>query len=123
MNRGPKPKPFELRVIDGTSAGHAPGPAAEGGLTIPKWLKGIPKRIWEETAPLLPWLGRVDSETLAVWCCLATEFRKDPHGMQAARISQMRTLAAELGMTPSGRTRIGSSSRKPGKDGKTDYFT
>jgi phage terminase small subunit len=123
MNRGPKPKPFELRVIEGTAgADQDPGLPTIGVLTLPKWLKGAARKIWEEHAPLLPWLVRVDSETLATWCVLASEFHRDPHGMLAARISQMRTLAAELGMTPSGRTRIGNS-QTSGKKDKDSYFT
>ena len=70
---------------------------------------------------LLTWLAEADTETLAAWCALAAEFQKDTRSMTAARIGQMRTLAAELGMTPSARTRLGAIPRAPTKK-KSPYF-
>jgi len=71
-------------------------------------VKGSAAKLWAEYEPLLHWLSRADSETFAAWCSLTAEFAKDPERMQSARISQMRVLAAELGMTPSARTRLGA---------------
>src|SRR5687768_12733153 len=119
MIRGSKPKPIELRVIEG-NRGRRPlpagVPAASGKPVKPRWLKGARARLWDEYAPLLPWLARVDSETLAAWCCLAAEFSAAPDRMLSARISQMRTLAAELGMTPSARTRLGTQNESKEKN-------
>ena len=122
MIRGRKPKPLELRVIEG-NRGKRPlpeaAPTATGEPVKPRWLKGAAARLWSEYAPLLPWLGRADSEALAWWCSLAAEFAADQR-MLAARISQMRTLAAELGMTPSARTRLGTIAGEPKKPNR--YF-
>jgi phage terminase small subunit len=109
MIRGTKPKPVELRIIEGNKSRRPlpdRAPTATGSPAKPKWLRGTGARLWAEYAPLLPWLGRVDSETLAAWCALSAEFQRNPENMNAARISQMRVLAAELGMTPSARTRL-----------------
>ena len=129
MTRGPKPKPVELRLIEGNRGKRGipeDVPQAEGKPVKPAWLKGRAAALWAEYAPQLHWLARVDSEMLAAWCALTAEFQKRPEAMTAARIGQMRTLAAELGMSPSSRTRLGvkplSGNRKT-DDGKgSRYF-
>ena len=126
--RGPKPKPTQLHIVDGT---YRPGrhavqaenePQPEGALTKPKWLKGKPGRIWDDWAPKLDWLTEVDSPALALWCGLEAEVQADLLDMTASRISQWRTLASELGMMPAGRARIGASGKKKKADPTEQYF-
>ena len=126
--RGPRPKPTKLHVVDGTfrpgrhaeQAANEPQP--EGKLEKPKWLKGKASKIWDEWAPKLDWLTTVDSPVLALWCGLEVEVQTDLEDMTASRISQWRTLASELGMTPAGRARIGASGGKKKADPTEKYF-
>ena len=124
MISGRRPKPVELRVIEGNRERRplpTDVPKAAGSPARPKWLKPLAATIWNEYAPLLPWLGRCDSEMLATWCVLAAQFSREQEAMDSARLGQMRVLAAELGMTPSARTRLGAQPRDPHK--KNPYFT
>jgi phage terminase small subunit len=44
-----------------------------------------------------------------MWVCLHAEFERDPAGMIAARVAQLRALGSELGLDPSSRSRFGGS--------------
>jgi phage terminase small subunit len=121
--RGRKPKPTFLHVVEGTlnATRHADRPDTEppvGAPIKPKWLKRRAARIWDEYAPRLPWLGEIDSAMLAAWCSLYSELEADPT-LAAPRISQMRGLVAELGLTPSARTRFKADGEKKRADPAT----
>jgi phage terminase small subunit len=123
MIAGKRRKPIELRLVEGNkSKKPLPDavPKAAGSPVKPKWLKGTAVGFWNDYAPLLPWLGRCDSEMLATWCVLAAQFAKYQAALDSARIAQLRVLAAELGMSPSARTRLGTPSHDPQK--KNPYF-
>ncbi len=129
MVRGVKPKPASLHIVNGTfepsrhAARAAEEPIAAGSLAKPKHLKGRASKIWDEAAPLLTWLAEADSPTLALWCELEMEVRRSVADMTASRISQWRALASELGMTPSGRARIGTAkANAKEKDPRQKYF-
>jgi len=121
MARGRRPKPPVVRVMDGTHRAF-PGKSgrAPGRLTKPKGLPKDAARVWDETAPQLRWLGRLDSHTLAIWCSLYAEFLEDPRRMTASRLSQMRAYGAELGITASSRTRMDVSHEA--EKAKSRYF-
>lgn len=117
MKRGPKSRAVALHVVGGTyrpdrheTAANAPEPT--GRPVRPKFLKGRAAKVWSEYVGVAFWLTDAESHILAVWCSLTAEIETSVALMPAARISQWRTLAAELGLTPSARARIG------GKDGK-----
>lgn len=126
--RGPKPKPTELHLVQGTyrperhedQAENEPKP--EGKLEKPKYLKGRAARVWDRIAPKLEWLTEVDSDTLALWCGLQAEYESNLADMPSSRISQIRVLAAELGMTASGRARIGASGKPKKVDPTAKFF-
>lgn len=80
-------------------------------------------RLWNQYAPILHWLTSADSSTFAQWCVLQAEFEKDPAAMTASRISQIRALAGELGMTPSARTRLGTNSGQKQSDPTKRFLT
>jgi len=125
--RGRKPKPTFLHVVEGTLnvTRHADRPDTElpaGRPVKPKWLKRRAARIWDEYAPRMVWLGEIDSAMLAAWCSLFAEFEAD-QAMSAPRISQMRGLAAELGLTPSARTRFRTDGDKTKADPAAKYLT
>jgi len=126
--RGAKPKPTELHVVQGT---FRPGrheeqaqnePKPDGQLEKPKYLKGRAGRVWDRIAPKLDWLTEVDSDMLALWCGLQAEHESNLEDMPSSRISQMRTLAAELGLTASGRARIGASGKPKTVDPTSKFF-
>jgi phage terminase small subunit len=109
---GRRPKPTVLKLVQG-NPGKRPlnknEPKPTAGCSKPKFLKGRAARIWNEYAPELERLGlltSVDAPMFAAWCQLVEEFEKNPQTMTAARISQMRGLAAAFGMEPSARARL-----------------
>ena len=121
MKRGPKGRPVGLHVVAGTYrqdrhevAENAPEPT--GRPIKPKFLKGRAAKVWAEYVDIAFWLTEAESHILAVWCSLTAEIESSVALMPAARISQWRTLAAELGLTPSARARLGQEGGK--KDGK-----
>ena len=52
-------------------------------------------------------MHRLDRHCLAMWCVLQAEFKRDPAAMLPARISLLRLLAGDLGLTAAGRARLG----------------
>lgn len=120
-------KSDELKVIEGTfnpTRDVEDAPEADGAPEKPRHLKGLAGRIWKEVVDDLPWLGKADSYTLAIWCGLEAEHREGGiQRMDSARITQYRLLANDLGMTPGGRAKLGTKKSKKGQDGGKGYFT
>jgi hypothetical protein len=117
--KGRKPKPTQLKVITG-NPGRRPLNKAEpqpaGRPIKPQFLKGRPARLWIEYVDRAFWLTAAESHIFAAWCCLAVEFERDPDRMPAARIGQWRALTAELGLTPSSRSRLSVPPKPPASD-------
>ncbi len=115
MPRGRPPKPTNLHVIGGTwrndrhggGRGLAPPQQRLAVKDRPAFVRGRAAKIWAEQLPSLPWLCKLDRYCLAGWCCLQAEFEQDPTSMLAARISLLRLLAGDLGLTAAGRARLG----------------
>lgn len=131
---GRKPKPTSAKVLHGTfrpdrASGSEPQPG--GRPTRPRWLHGTGRRVWNRLEPELVRLGiatKVDGEALGTFCQAVADFgwcvRKlqregrvveDHHGtlrahpavgIQAKAAQLLRLLAAEFGLTPSGRVRL-----------------
>lgn len=122
--RGRKPKPPQLRLVEG-NRGHRPipdaGPQPTGPLVKPAKIRGRASQLWDEVAALAPWLTQLDGYKLHVFCQLHAEFEQAPRKMIAARIAQLRTIGAELGLDPATRTRMGAAGSKP-KDPADKYF-
>ncbi len=128
--RGPKPKSAEVHILQGTyrpgrheeAAENAPQP--EGQLEKPKWLKQRQGgQVWDELAPQLTWLKRIDSEKLAAFCKLSVAIHEeDALDVPASYWSQWRTLGAELGFDPAGRVRIGASGKPKQTDPTAKFF-
>lgn len=122
--RGRKPTPTHLKILRG-NPGKRPLPKNEiqpgGDVVMPRFLKGRAAKVWGEYAPeliRLKVLTSIDVHTFAIWCALTAEFERDPAGMVAAKISQMRGIAASFGMEASARARMGVG----GKDSAVDPF-
>ena len=126
MPRGSPPKPTNVHIIGGTWRRDRHGGGGDGGgggrappdqsLTIkdcPEYLNERAATLWREALPKLPWLHQVDKYCLALWCCLQAEFEADPGSMMAARISLLRLLAGDLGLTAAGRARLGVTVAPP----------
>ena len=111
--KGRKPTPRELHVVRGSFRkdrhGERPAATPSDAVKKPAYVKGRAGWIWNARAPGLTSIGILrehDAEMFAIWCCLAAEFEDSPSMMNAARIGQLRGLAASFGMTPSDRARL-----------------
>jgi phage terminase small subunit len=58
----------------------------------------------------------------ATWCALAEELEADPRNMLAARIAQLRALAASFGLEPSARSRLSVSPARDLDDPAERFF-
>ena len=111
--RGPKPKPRILRVITG-NAGHRPLPpperpfdtAVDNVLEPPARLKKRERELWDKFIRKCAWLMPLDAPKAFMWVKLHAEFERSPGQMLVGRISQLRSLGAELGLDPASRTRL-----------------
>jgi P27 family predicted phage terminase small subunit len=144
MTRGRKPKPSYLRVLDGTDAKakHArpEEPQPDGELRAPPhWLTERQKDLWRSALATVPpgLLRELDSSVFTVWVVAS-----DAHSEAAQKVAQfgqmvkspvtgtpmqspyvsimnkqaqlMLKAAAEMGFTPSSRTRVKVQKKKPG---------
>jgi phage terminase small subunit len=93
-------------------------PVPEGEVVRPKFLKGRARKLWDQYAPALEKMGTltvVDTPNFATWCVLMAAFEKDGADMKASQIAQLRMLGDALGMSASGRAKIGGSNGKSKK--------
>jgi hypothetical protein len=101
-------------------------PIAEGSAVKPKYLKGLPAKIWDEYAPILEKMGTlfaVDAPGFATWCCLEAEFQKEQSRMTSARITQKRAYEERFGMSSGARAKMGvTDGEKAKKDPAEKYF-
>jgi hypothetical protein len=109
--RGSKPKPTYLRVISPPTGKRRPRrdeaePVAAGKPERPAYLAGRAAELWIEVVARAPWLGLADSYKLAGWCSLEAQLEEMGRGMLPALIAQWRILGHELGLDPSGRSRL-----------------
>jgi phage terminase small subunit len=134
MQRGRKPKPTHLKVVEG-NPGHRPiclrtSPSVNGQPVKPKWLKGRGAALWDEVLGFVYWLTIADSYKLAAWCDRQADFEKNRKTWTAADRREHRSLGSELGLDPSSRARMGNDLRgatggqktNP-KDAASKYFT
>lgn len=125
--RGAKPKPAHLRLVDGTHRTTRHGAQQDakeavdkagssfGKLTRPKILKGEALAAWKRYIEPAAWLD-VSREAAAIaFCLLWQEFRFAPTSFPASKHGQMRAYMSELGLTDE-RNRLEKA------DEKTDEF-
>ena len=85
------------------------GGKRDGAPEMPDWLSPMAKREWERVVPSLyerAMVNHYDSMALASYCELAAEFQISPSEFPAAKLTQMRLLLADFGMTPTGRAKM-----------------
>lgn len=109
--RGAKPKPIKLRLVDGTHNVTRHGKVAEaekkvaeaeegfGALTKPSYLKGQAAWAWNRYIKPAGWLDATREAAAIAFCELWEEFRFNPKGFPAGKHGQMRAYMAELGLT------------------------
>lgn len=109
--RGAKPKPARLRLVDGTHNVTRHGDRAEveknveasekgfGSLTKPSYLKGQAAWAWNRYIKPAGWLDASREASAIAFCELWAEFRFNPTGFAAGKHGQMRAYLAELGLT------------------------
>ncbi len=147
--RGPKPTPTAVLRLRGSwrantrPAEPRPQPSRP---TCPAWLSRDAKLEWKRVAPQLHRLGlltQLDRAALAVYCESWSEWveakqvisksgpviagphgpRRNPYVFIAARAAeQLLKWAAELGMTPSARSRVTVTPRTNLDDRKSRFF-
>ena len=126
--RGAKPKPAELRLVDGThnvtrhgdpgkvKSAAAAAEGAFGGPAMPSYLKGEAAKAWKRYIAPAWWL-KADREPLAVaFCELWQEFRDHPQRFPASKHGQMRAYMAELGLSDE------RNRSEPEQDERDEFF-
>jgi len=83
---------------------------------MPKYLTGRSADVWSENLPRLHWLTKTDGPLFSTWCALQAAFESAPDEMHTARLAQLRLLASDLGLTGSGRARLGVGVEPPGAE-------
>ncbi len=125
--RGRRPTPAHLRLIDGTrnatrhgteeavrkSAEKSPK-VSFGKLSRPKHFKGHALAAWELYIKPATWLDGSREPAAIAFCELWQEFSLDPTSFRAAKHTQMRAYASELGLTDE-RNRV-TNENEPEKD-------
>lgn len=116
--KGRKPKPTNIHILNGNPSRkalpHAEPKPARGDWTPPDWLTGEALATWERIVPEMVRLGvftAADRDTVTAYCAVFAEIAEtvkkgDP--LKSSLVGQLRSLAAELGCTPSSRTRLSS---------------
>lgn len=109
--RGAKPKPANLRLVDGTHNATRHGDRAKareqideaqtsfGKLVQPTWLKGEALKAWKRYIAPAGWLDGSREPAAIAFCELWAEFRRGPSRFPASMHGQMRAYMSELGLT------------------------
>jgi phage terminase small subunit len=109
--RGAKPKPARLRLVDGTHNVTRHGRKAEvekqveaaeagfGKLTKPSYLKGQAAWAWKRYIEPAAWLDASREAAAIAFCELWQEFRDGPRMFPASKHGQLRSYMGELGLT------------------------
>ncbi len=111
MLKGPKPirnrnwrenPPRNLRLSQSSDA-TPEKPAEPEPIKPPAWLDADAKEIFATKAAQIRaagyWAERFE-DSLALLATLLAEHRRDPGGLSAAKLTQLRLLLSELGLTP-----------------------
>ena len=104
MLKGPKPRPIPRNLRLAPSSDVPPEkPAEPEPIEPPTWLGSRAKKIFAIKATQIRssgyWEPRFE-ESLALLSTFLSEYRRAPSKMSSARLTQMRLLLSELGLTP-----------------------
>lgn len=98
--------PASLRVISRPDEFEPPEWLSAGA--VEEWLLVVPKLLKAKV------LKATDQMALSVYCELASEFKENPAEFPAAKITQLRLLMADFGMTPHSRSSVGGDTKESG---------
>ena len=135
MKPGKKTKPHKLKVLEGVNnkdrLNYDEPIPCDKDLRRPTWVNGYAREVWERLEPELvemKVLTFVDRDIFGAYCVAVKDFRdaeKDGDVRLTLQVGrEMRILASELGMSPSGRAglRVPKSPKGGKKDTKTKLF-
>ena len=89
----------------------------EDDLHPPEWLSVGAHEEWRIAIPRLKKTGileQTDEMALSVYCELASEFKECPAEFPAAKLTQLRLIMADFGMTPHSRAGMPAQERSKG---------
>ncbi len=123
--RGARPKPTALKMVTGNPGkrdlpGASKVAVRKTPLEPPEALTDRQADLWRRYIDPAWWLVEGDAPMAFIWVCLQAEFQEDPGGMTAARISNLRSAASEIGFGPSSRARLALEGA--GQEDPTDGF-
>ena len=99
-----RPLPRNLRLMPQTDEEKKPELKHEHVPPIPEWLNSDVAPHWDEVAAAMVAEGLwrpCFERTLATYVSLLSVFLKDPAGFSPTKLTQLRLLAGDLGLTPS----------------------
>lgn len=105
-------KPASVHRLQGTFRNDRHGDSVDLETAMPDrpfWLSESAAIVWRELQPELEkagYLTKLDGMALALYCELKAEFIADPEVFPPQKLSQLRSLMGELGLTPSGRAKL-----------------
>jgi len=108
-------KPNNLHLLEGTFRKHRhgdPNKKIKVGAEFPvqpKWLPKDAKAEWQRIKKVMEKSSVIissDASTLAQYCLLFSEMKKLKENFPAAKHTQLRSCASELGLTPVARSKI-----------------
>jgi P27 family predicted phage terminase small subunit len=146
--RGPKPKPVEQALRDGTHPGRIPNPPLRTGtvpqVSLPDYFNSYQQTAWKELVQVLTALDVLDSAdaaTLETCAAMVGRMREARHELNHSDMvqvtqrgaevpspwwkvekeaaQQVQRLLAELGLSPSARARLANAGLKSQKPDET----
>lgn len=97
-----------------------------GEIVMPRFLRTKAEvGLWNEFAPICKALGTLtvaDTRTLANWCVKQAQIEKEKGEMKDSGLSQLRQLAASLGLDAASKIRIGVLGGGKSKDPADEFF-
>lgn len=130
MINAPKPKPSAYKNLCGNpgkrAINHSEPMPTNGAPVCPDWMPEDGRHEWDRIVPELDRLGmltKIDGAVLEGHCATYSEFVrgvKSGEPLKATLLGQMRIFCAELGLTPSSRSRL--SAPQKGDNAEIDFF-
>lgn len=102
MRRGVKPRPVDLKIVDGTfrprtdTTGEQVIEALQPAGARPKWLTGRAAKFWDEKVAQHPEWTEAQLILLPTWCLLQAEIAADKAGVPTSRMIEHRRLTEYL---------------------------
>jgi len=99
---------------------HVPVEERTVPLEPPKKLTAAQRKVWDKYIEPAKWLQDGDTALAYVFTSIMARYLKEPEGVTAAELSQMRLIAGDLGLRPAERARL--SKPKKNADPASEFF-